>query len=155
MAGVSVRPYEPGDRDFVLSLARRFVAFELPPWRDPEECAAGVRRDIERNIDAPKPHMHSFVAVLDGERAGFLHLQRQEDFFTGHPVCHVSDIVTAEGFERRGVGTVLLGHAESWARDNACSFISLAVFESNRRARALYERQGYATELLRMMRPLR
>jgi GNAT superfamily N-acetyltransferase len=56
--------------------------------------------------------------------------------------------------EGRGVGRLLLGTAEAWARDRGHPFITLNVFAQNTRARALYERVGFGPETLRYVKPL-
>jgi ribosomal protein S18 acetylase RimI-like enzyme len=61
----------------------------------------------------------------------------------------------APGFDRRGIGRALLAYAERWAREHHCRHVTLAVFPGNERARALYERAGYGTDLLRMAKPLK
>jgi ribosomal protein S18 acetylase RimI-like enzyme len=148
---LKIRAAESADRKFILGLAGRFVAFELPPWRDHDETAAGVHRDIERHLRERPDTSHFFVAeTVDGAHAGFLHLQATIDFFTGAPNCHISDIAVTPELDGHGIGSRLLAFAESWARRRGCRFITLAVFPGNTRARALYERHGYGVELLRM-----
>jgi ribosomal protein S18 acetylase RimI-like enzyme len=150
-----IRPARAADAAFILELVPRFVAFELPPWRDRDESAAGVRRDIARHLAERPDTSHLFIAeTADGERAGFLHLQQTLDFFTGAANCHVSDIAVAPGKDGRGVGGQLLAFAEDWAKQHGCRFMTLSVFPGNERARALYERHGYGVELLRMAKPV-
>ena len=148
---LKIRAAEPADRTFILGLAERFVAFDLPPWRDHDETAAGVYRDIERHLDGRPETSHVFVAETQGgARAGFLHLQSTIDFFTGAPNCHVSDIAVAPGLDGHGIGSRLLAFAETFAKGRGCRFVTLSVFPANTRARALYERHGFGVELVRM-----
>jgi ribosomal protein S18 acetylase RimI-like enzyme len=150
-----IRAARPADRAFILDLVPRFVEFDLPPWRDSDESAAGVRRDLEKHLDDRPDTSELFVAeIATGERAGFLHLQRTIDFFTGAPNCHISDLAVAPGMDGRGIGARLLEFAEAWARGNGCRFITLGVFPGNARARALYERHGFGVELLRMAKAI-
>jgi ribosomal protein S18 acetylase RimI-like enzyme len=149
--GLKIRAALPADHAFIVGLAERFVAFELPAWRDHDESAAGVRRDIERHLRERPEGSYVFIAEMaDGTRAGFLHLQSTADFFTGAPNCHISDIAVAPGLDGHGIGSRLLAYAEAWAKGRGCRFITLSVFPANARARALYERRGYGVELLRM-----
>ena len=154
-AGLTIRPAKSADHAFILGLAERFVSFELPLWREHDETAAGVQRDIERHLRERPETSHFFVAeTLDGARAGFLHLQSTVDFFTGAPNCHISDIAVAPGLDGRGIGGRLLAFAETFAKGRGCRFMTLSVFPGNERARALYERHGYGVELLRMAKAL-
>ena len=144
------------DDDFILALVPRFGDFALPPWRRRHECIEGVRNDLLRHLEDQPANSYLFVAEnADGERVGFIHLQRTEDFFTGRSNCHISDLAVMPQHEGTGVGRALLAHAEAWAREHRCQLVTLAVFPGNERARALYEATGYATDLLRLAKPVR
>lgn len=146
-----VRLARADDDDFILGLVGRFVEFELPPWRRRGECAAGIRDDLARHLREQPPGSYVFVAENeDGERAGFLHLQTVTDYFTAAQNCHIADLAVAPAHEGRGIGSALLRFAEGWARQHRCRHLTLAVFPGNERARALYERRGFGTDLLRM-----
>jgi len=151
-----VRLAHADDDDFILEIADRLVAFELPAWRRQRETLAGIRADIERHLRELPAATHLFIAETDaGERLGFLHLQTQKDFFTGQLNCHIADLVVASGHDGKGVGSALIAHAENWAREHRCRHVSLSVFPGNTRARDLYERHGYGDELIRMVKALR
>jgi ribosomal protein S18 acetylase RimI-like enzyme len=153
---IRIRPAIADDKDFILSLTPRFVSFDLPKGRRKGETQAAIRADIEHAWDDAPPSDHFFVAEdTDATRVGFLHLQVQRDFFSGARACHVSDLAVAPGHDGRGIGRALLAHAETWARAHRCKMLTLSVFPGNTRARALYERSGFATDLLRMAKPLR
>ncbi|WP_426687629.1 N-acetyltransferase family protein [Rhodanobacter ginsengiterrae] len=151
-----IRLAEEEDDDFILEQAPRFVDFALPPWRRRHECIEGIRSDLLRHLEDQPPNSYLFVAEdVDGERAGFIHLQRTTDFFTGRSNCHVSDIAVASSHEGQGVGRLLLAHAEAWASEHHCQLVTLAVFPGNERARALYDAAGYMPDLLRLAKPVR
>lgn len=143
------------DDEFILGLVPRFADFTLPPWRRRHECLAGIRDDLLRHLEDQPPNSWLFVAESDGCRVGFVHLQRSTDFFTRRSNCHISDLAVAPEHEGFGVGQALLAHAEDWAREHQCQLVTLAVFPGNERARRLYEANGYATDLLRMAKPVR
>jgi GNAT superfamily N-acetyltransferase len=143
------------DDDFILALVPRFVDFTLPAWRRRHECIEGIRQDLLRHLEDQPANSYLFVAEgEDGERLGFIHLQRTADFFTGRSNCHVSDLAVVPEHEGNGVGKALLAHAEDWAREHHCHMVTLAVFPGNARARGLYEASGYAEDLLRLAKPV-
>ena len=151
-----VRLAHADDDDFILALAERLVAFDLPPWRRQRDTLAGIRADIARHLRELPAASHLFVAEdEEGERLGFLHLQTQKDFFTGVLNCHIADLVVAAEHDGKGVGSALIAFAEQWAREHRCRHVTLSVFPGNTRARELYERHGYGDELIRMAKPLR
>jgi len=155
-ASVRIRLAHADDDEFILALAERFVAFELPPWRKKSETLAGIRADIARHLRDLPAGSHLFVAEdEDGKHCGFLHLQTQKDFFTGALTCHISDIVVAPPVERHGVGRTMLDYAEQWAKQHRCRFVTLAVFPGNERARKVYEQHGYGIDLLRLVKPVK
>jgi ribosomal protein S18 acetylase RimI-like enzyme len=144
------------DDDFILGLVPRFVDFDLPAWRKRHECIEGIRADLVHHLDDQPANSFLFVAEdEDGERVGFMHLQKSQDFFNGRTNCHVSDLAVAPAHEGRGAARALLAHAETWAREHRCALMTLAVFPGNDKARALYEAIGYDTDLLRLAKPLR
>ncbi len=152
---IRIRLARADDDAFVLGLAERFVAFELPPWRRRGECLAGIRRELARHLAEQPPGSHLFVAEdEDGTRVGFVHLQLTVDTLTGAANAHICDLAVAPGLDRRGIGSRLLAEAEAWARRRCCRHLTLAVFPGNEAARALYERRGFGVELLRMVKPL-
>lgn len=151
-----IRLAHADDDEFILSLAERFVAFDLPPWRKRSETLAGIRADIARHLRELPPASHIFVAETgEGERLGFLHLQTQKDFFTGALNCHISDVVVAPEYDGQGVGSAMLAHAERWAKEHRCRHVTLSVFPGNERARDLYKRHGYGEETIRMVKPVK
>lgn len=153
--GITIRPATAADTDFILSLVPRFVSFALPKGRGKRKTLAAIRADIERVLRETSPSDHFFIADGGtGTRTGFLHLQVQHDFFSGVRACHVADLAIAQEHEGHGIGRVLLTHAQQWAMVNRCKLLTLSVFPGNTRARALYERAGYVTDLIRMAKPL-
>ncbi|AWV06728.1 GCN5 family acetyltransferase [Lysobacter maris] len=151
---VRIRPATSADRDFILGFAESFSAFPLPAGRRRETVDAGVRADISRHLDERPQGSHFFVLEHDGTAAGFIHLLLGTDFFGGAPTCHVSDLAVLPAHEGRGHARRMLDHAERFAREYACTRLTLSVFPGNARARRLYEAVGYADDLLRMSKPL-
>src|SRR5207248_8205297 len=56
--------------------------------------------------------------------------------------------------EGQGIGRALLQAGEDWARANRYSKLTLAVFKDNERAKQVYERQGWPSELETWYKPL-
>lgn len=143
------------DDDFILGLVPRFVDFPLPAWRRRHECIDGIRKDLLRHLEDEPANSYLFIAEDDdGERVGFVHLQKTQDFFTGRSNCHISDLAVVTAHEGRGVAKALLEHTQEWAREHRCQLITLAVLPGNERARALYEAAGFGIDLVRMAKPV-
>ena len=74
----------------------------------------------------------------DSRLAGFYWIEKRES------VLHVHALVLKEGFRGRGIGTNVLRMLEAQYGGSVDAF-ELGVHESNLRARALYEREGFRT----------
>lgn len=151
---VSIRLAAPADREFILALGDRLADFDRPSWRTAAEIAEGDRRALAQQLDDPSADQALFVAELDRRPAGCLLMWTLDDYFSQEPHAHVSVIAVTKEAEGQGVGAALMAHAETWARERGHSCVTLSVFESNRRAQALYERSGYAAEMRRYVKIL-
>ena len=151
---VSIRLATPADRDFLLAIADRLADFPLPAWRSREEIADGDRRALTDALDHPAPERDLFIAELNGSPAGCLLMWTLEDYFAHVRHAHVSVLAVTRAAEGCGVGRALMAHAERWARERGHARITLSVFEGNTRARALYERTGFAPEMRRYVKEL-
>ena len=152
--GVAIRSATSADREFLHRLADRLADFERPAWRSRQEIAEGDRRALEDAIDNAQPGTELFVAEMAGEAAGCLLMWTLADYFTQQWHAHISVIAVTKDAEGKGVGRALMEHAEAWARERGHGSVTLSVFEGNQRARALYERAGYTTEMRRMIKRL-
>jgi ribosomal protein S18 acetylase RimI-like enzyme len=151
---VAIRLATPADRAFLSTIAERLADFDRPAWRSHEEIADGDRRALLEALDHPRPGTELFIAELDGSRAGCALMWTLEDYFSQQWHAHLSVIAVSKAAEGLGVGRALLDFAERWARERGHDSITLSVFEGNERARALYERTGFVTEMRRMIKRL-
>ena len=95
------------------------------------------------------------VAELDDVGAvGVAYAHVATDYFTGEPHGHLGILAVAEEGEGKGVGRALLTAVETWSAECGHRFLTLNVFAGNARARALYERAGYAPDTLRYVKTL-
>ena len=152
---VSVRHATHADRDFVLELSERLVAFDVPGWRDKAELVEGDRRALAAWFDNPCVADEAmFIAELDGQPAGCAFLVTLVDYFNGRAHAHLSVLAVAAAAESKGVGSALLDKSVEWARERKSDRLTLSALVTNARARALYERRGFAGEYIRYVLPL-
>ena len=152
---MTIRPAQPTDRDFVLALADRLVSFDVPAFRTKDELAEGDRRALAEWFRDPKPDEALFLAEIDGKPAGCAYLVTQVDYFNERPHAHLSVLAVTAEAEGRGVGSALLDRSEAWARERGSDRLTLSALVTNSRARALYERRGFAGEYIRYVLPLK
>jgi GNAT superfamily N-acetyltransferase len=99
--------------------------------------------------------MESSAAIdAAGIPLGIVSLYPSDDYFTGHARAYVETLVVAAEAEGPDAGAALLHHAESWAPERGLTEIALDVFAGNARARAFYDRAGYAPDHIRLVKLL-
>ena len=154
---ISIRKALPGDADFIAAHAHRLLNFALPEWRV-DEKEKMIRADIQHITNAllkDDPDDCTFIAIdAENKACGFMRVALLKDYYTGEKHAHVNDIVVTKESEGKGVGRLLLQKADEWAIDNKVRWITLNVFEENRRARAVYEMQGYHMEWIKYLKQL-
>ena len=104
----------------------------------PDEAA--LRARFER-VAAAAGH-HAFVAEVDGEVAGILHVFERPAL---EKPCEavIQALVVDERRRSAGVGEALMREAEAWALQRKLSSSALYTRTDRHRARAFYERIGY------------
>lgn len=151
----SIRPADARDREFILDLVPRLRAFGPPPLRPASALDEAERATLERALQALAPDATLIVAELpDLGCSGFAYAESLTDYFTRERHGHLNILAVAKTAEGRGVGQALLAAVETWSRAQGHRFLTLNVFADNRRARALYERAGYAVDIVRYVKAL-
>jgi len=93
-----------------------------------------------------------FVAELGGNVVGHVMVQANKlpPIYVHEREAYVCEIVVDERYRGRGIGTMLLGEAEWWARKKGLYSISLFVHTGNRTAFAVYRKSGFKEHHLKM-----
>lgn len=141
---IRVRRAEASDAASLVALAEA-VGSEEGDWMLTTERWRSVAEE-RRYLKACRRHPDAavFVADDDGRLVARLSLSRDP-----HPASrHVADLglMVSATHRRRGIGTVLLEEAVSWARSAGVSKLELHVFPWNEPAMALYESFGFERE---------
>jgi GNAT superfamily N-acetyltransferase len=90
-----------------------------------------------------RPDHILFVAEHDGAVVGWLHASIAEHLETDAAVV-IGGLVVDRHHQGRGIGRVLMEHAENWARERECSIVRLRSSASRTGAHQFYERLGYS-----------
>jgi GNAT superfamily N-acetyltransferase len=151
---VIVRRASELDSAAVRALVPRLVDFGPPPWRDSAEMTEADLSVIVNALTSSSDDPAIFVAEIDGQVVGLVHVRSMEDYYRRRPHGHVADLVVAQTAEGMGIGKRLLEQAEMWARGQSFDWLSIAVFEENVRALALYEKVGYRKDITRLIKQL-
>jgi ribosomal protein S18 acetylase RimI-like enzyme len=150
-----IRDAVPTDRDALVALLPRLAAFDLPPDRQPEDLWRGDRELLERHLRGDAPECFCLVAVdAAGTPIGVALVRTQPEPLSHDPSAHLEVLALAPSAEGQGIGRALVDAAEARARLRGAQHMTLHVFATNTRARALYERAGYVGEILRYRKVL-
>jgi len=141
-SGIELRPTEPTDRDFLLSVfeSSRAVELAIVAWSEADRRAFVVSQFDAQDTYYRQtyPDGQFLVILLDGELVGRLYLGRIDD------ELRVIDIALLPDRRGRGIGTSLLAWVTAIA-DSEGRSVTLHVEPWNP-AKRLYERLGFASE---------
>lgn len=132
-----LRPRRPADDDFIFRLSERvFAAYS----RHPVGAMATMLHE---------PGAHTVVAEQAGTEVGFyvIGVERHERPYgpwARPALARLNAISVLPGLHGRGIGALLLDHAEDLARDEEAVSMTLMTADTNARARRLFTGRGYA-----------
>ncbi|HEU5097832.1 MAG TPA: GNAT family N-acetyltransferase [Roseiflexaceae bacterium] len=150
-----IRPATSADLDHMLALFPRLAAFDLPANRSPEDLWRGDA-DLLRAWGAGAAPQCLVQVAVDAQEAilGIAMAQLREELLSHEPSAHLEVLVVRDDAEGQGIGKALIQSIEQAVRQRGARSITLHVFAGNTRARAVYDRLGYAGELIRYIKHL-
>ena len=86
-----------------------------------------------------------FVAEVNGIVAGYVHAERYQTLYF-EPMINILGLAVSAEFRRRGIGRMLLKHAERWANEEGIHKIRLNSGGSRKEAHSFYRAMGYSNE---------
>ena len=98
---------------------------------------------IDAQAAAPSVGLPGIHAL---EPVGCLWMGEAIDQRTGNKQAYVFLLYVAPQHRYRGLGTALMRHAQSWAKEQGYQQMSLQVFEDNEAAMKLYAKLGYRSQ---------
>ena len=150
---VQITLAEAADVTEIDRLLPFLASFEVPAGRNPRDLWEGDAQILKEWAEGSRPECFVHVAKDDeGRLLGVSMISMRDELLSHNPSAHLEIIVVAGTAQRRGVASKLLQAAEGAARDQGAKSISLHVFSSNKKARALYEKAGYDGELVRYIK---
>ena len=129
----------PEQEDFshLARTVKQYLSKETPLWWvDADQVATSGSLPVER------------------QPVACIWLGNAIDQVEGDRHAHVFLLYVMPEHRRQGIGSALMRHAEDWARARGDRQIGLQVFQSNQPAVNLYDRLGYKTQSLWMVKPL-
>jgi ribosomal protein S18 acetylase RimI-like enzyme len=149
----TIRPLAPQDLTAMLALMPQLADFEVPPSRNPDDLWTSDARLLEQVAAGKSEHSFAEVVVNEADDAiGLILVTMREELMSHAPSAHLEAIVVDPQARGLGLGESLLAQAEQSAKARGAESLSLHVFANNRRARGLYDKQGYDSELIRAIK---
>jgi len=150
MTGIVVRLAEPGDRPHLIEFMAGLQASEREIEADraaPEEAAVSQLDFVTADVASEDGAI--FLAELDGKAVGFIICTMQEVRGSYIKPSHrrygyINDLFVNEDVRGQGVAEVLIQAAEMHCQARGATHMQLFVLAGNDRARAFYERSGWA-----------
>lgn len=143
---LTIRTARPGDAGAINAIKREIVSQREYMLVEPDEANYSNEREAEKikRYDESPGSLY-LVAETDGEVIGYL------DFANGHlrRTAHsgMFAIFIAQQWREDGIGALMVSELLEWASANPLiEKVTLAVFSTNERARALYNKMGFKVE---------
>ncbi|MEM9620186.1 MAG: N-acetyltransferase [Pseudomonadota bacterium] len=149
----TIRPAVTSDYPAILELLPQLTDFNVPERRDPTHLWQGDAVLAEQVLQGQAPTSYCDVAVdHHNQLCGLILVTLRPELLSQAASAHLEAIVVAPQARGQGLGRELLEHAESSAQAHGATSLTLHVFANNQRARALYDQQGYDSELIRAIK---
>ena len=104
-------------------------------------------------ILADHPHYHAFGAFIDGKLRGLASAWIATKVWCGR-YLEVDNIVVDPELRSSGVGSALIQHLETLAREKDCNLAVLDSYTSNHASHRLYHRLGFEIWGFHFVKPL-
>jgi GNAT superfamily N-acetyltransferase len=152
---VRVREVNRSDDDFLLALSPRLSGVPRPEWQTLDSMEQFHSRFMTATLHNAVENSRTLIAVSqDTVRLGYIHMRPGKDGVTDEECGYVAILALTQEAEGHGIASLLMRFAEDWGREMGYRFLSLDVFADNRRAVVFYERGGFRSESIRMVKPL-
>lgn len=146
--GITIRALEPADRQAWDPLWQGYLTFYKSTM--PPEI---TNKTWERLLDPAEP-VHGLVAVLDGEIVGITHYLFHRSTWAMEGYCYLEDLFASEKARNRGVGRALIAAVAERAKAAGAARLYWNTHETNRTARALYDKVAAQSGFVQYRKPL-
>ncbi|MEO0574377.1 MAG: GNAT family N-acetyltransferase [Pseudomonadota bacterium] len=155
MTDWTIRTSHAEDLAALLEMIPQLADFPLPQTRDPRDLWQGDARLLQRHFNGETDHTRVLVADSETDGIiGFALTSLGEEVLSHDPSAHLEALVVSDKARGKGVGRALLLATEQLATTSGAQTLTLTAFNSNTRARGLYESVGFDGELIRYIKPL-
>jgi ribosomal protein S18 acetylase RimI-like enzyme len=145
--------YPDGELGHLAQTVEQYFSNQTPLWLVEYQKNRAEDSEILSALPScepnPKSQVHNPKSTV-----GCLWLGNAIDQATGERHAHIFLLYIAPEHRRLGLGAALVIHAENWARQRGDRQIGLQVFLSNQPAMNLYQKLGYLSHSISMIKSL-
>lgn len=150
----SIRMATSNDLDQIIAIMPRLADFDVPKNRNPDHLWQGDLALVNEWANNTRNDVHVCVAEAGAKVVGVAVLSERKELLSGEPSAHLEVLALTKSAEGHGIATALMEAVDTLAKQHGAKSVTLHVFANNTKARALYERKGYDSELIRCIKHL-
>lgn len=153
---IEIRDAKLSETPAILELLPLLASFPIAADRNADDLWRHDAALLKRweNGNEPNALVHVAAARETGELAGFAITSLRAEILSGDSSAHLEALVVSPDFRRQNIAKRLIEFTEQAAKSKGAESITLHVFSSNEKARALYAHCDYQEELIRARKPL-
>jgi len=142
---IHIRNCKAEDFEGVVALLRQL-------WPDMPLELDALRRTFDRSLASDR---QIYICAVSGQQAvGFGSMTIKSNLWSAGFVGYVDEMVIDGAHRGRGIGTQILDHLVSTARDLGCSRVELDSAFHRKSAHAFYEQRGFQSRAYLYSKPL-
>ena len=131
---VTVRPVTEADASEVCLICCDDLGYQ---------CAKPLVKTRISQMDEARQAV--FVAIFDGQIAGFIHVERYNTLYF-ETMANILGLAVSTKFRKHGIGKALVEKAEDWANENDIALMRLNSGATRSGAHEFYRHLGYSSE---------
>lgn len=149
----TIRLAEPHDEQAILELLPLLADFDLPEGRDASDLWTSDAKLLQQVIAGTMQSSFARVAIdAQHQVCGVTLVSLRSELMSHTPSAHLEAIVVHPDARGTGLAKILLDDTEKQAKERGAKSLSLHVFANNYRARKIYDREGFDSELIRAIK---
>ena len=117
----------------------------LPLWQGYQEfyqvqLSAEVSKNTWHKLSDPQQdHIYGFVASIDNQAVGLVHVIEHDSCWTVQPYAYLQDLFTLESARGKGVARALIQAVQEYTQQRKCDRVYWLTHQDNQQAQKLYD----------------
>jgi GNAT superfamily N-acetyltransferase len=151
---VVIREAQESDYSFIFELSPYLAEVAELEWHTDDDIKAMQNQYIAEMLAPTSKPNRTFIAEANNIPLGFIHVRTHKDSITGETCGTIPLLAVSPVSQGSGLGTLLIEHAEGWAKNLGCRLLHLEVFANNAKAKRFYQNIGFKAETLHMIKTI-